>query len=247
MPRADPFQQAGVLFQILPYIEQQNLYTSGNNGADPGNADQDVLLPVAAAGDHASRARAGSRWRSTTMPADVERYDGRLGPGRPTSGCWNWWGDGTGDSSNQNFYKTTVFVRGGKDGRAFPAGAAAGNHRRHVEHGDHGREIRRYDAISPAADQLDPPEAGASPNSGFTDSGYWLGWAWGTMRCTQGGPIRDQRFTRPPHWWQMFGSAHPSGINAVVCRRLGAADHLFDSQPDFSARLPQGRWAESSI
>ena len=30
-----------------------------------------------------------------------------------------------------------------------------------------------------------------------------------------GGPIRDQRYTTNA-FWQMFGSAHPGGINAVL-------------------------------
>jgi prepilin-type processing-associated H-X9-DG protein len=50
---------------------------------------------------------------------------------------------------------------------------------------------------------------------GFTDSGYWGGFtSWSTMRCSMGGPIRDQPYTNNAYW-QMFGSAHPNGINAV--------------------------------
>jgi prepilin-type processing-associated H-X9-DG protein len=49
---------------------------------------------------------------------------------------------------------------------------------------------------------------------GFTDEGYWRGWSWGIMRCTQAGPVRDQPYTNNAYW-QMFGSAHAGGINAV--------------------------------
>jgi prepilin-type processing-associated H-X9-DG protein len=72
-------------------------------------------------------------------------------------------------------------------------------------------DTSRYE---PPQTNLDPPEAGASPNSGFTDAGYWGGYTWGTLRCSRGGPLRD---SYPPAQagWQVFGSSHPSGINAV--------------------------------
>src|SRR5262249_58473827 len=58
------------------------------------------------------------------------------------------------------------------------------------------------------------PEQHTWGRLGFTDGGYWGGWTWGTMRCSMGGPIRDQYYTTIADW-QMFGSAHPSGINAA--------------------------------
>jgi len=212
--RSDPFQQAGILFQILPYIEQQNLYSSGNNAIIQGTPIKMYYCPSR----RPPLTRPGSNWQPLALndyavPMWKDTTAGS-GLGGANAGCWNWWGDGTGDGTNQNFYKTTVFVRGGKDGRAFPAGRLPeilDGTSNTVMMAEKFVDTTRY---RPPQTNLDPPEAGASPNSGFTDSGYWLGWAWGTMRCTQSGPIRDQRF-QTTAWWQMFGSAHPSGINAV--------------------------------
>jgi prepilin-type processing-associated H-X9-DG protein len=49
---------------------------------------------------------------------------------------------------------------------------------------------------------------------GFTDMGYYTGFFWSTTRCSMFGPIPDQPLTNIAYW-QMFGSAHPQGINAV--------------------------------
>ena len=48
----------------------------------------------------------------------------------------------------------------------------------------------------------------------FTDMGYYHGWNWGTMRCSMWGPIPDQPLGTIAYW-QMFGSAHSSGVHAV--------------------------------
>jgi prepilin-type N-terminal cleavage/methylation domain-containing protein len=212
--RSTPFQQAGVLFQILPYMEQQNLYTSGNNALIQGTPIKMYYCP--------SRRPPITRPGSGGQPLGLNDYamplwkdtTGGTGSGGNSAGCWNWWGDGTGDSTNYPFYKTTVFVRGGKDGVGFGPGRLS-----EVTDGTSNTVIMAEKFVDttryrPPQTNLDPPEAGASPNSGFTDNGYWQGWSWGTMRCTQGGPIRDQRF-QSTAWWQMFGSAHPSGINAL--------------------------------
>ena len=214
-----PYQQAGMLFQILPFIEQQTLYTSGdvakiratpikgyycpsrrppltrpNSGGTALLALNDYALPL---------------WKDTTAGT---------GLGGNSGGCWNWWGDGTGDQTNHPFYKNTIFVRGGKGAdTAYPPGRMAevtDGTSNTMMMGEKFVDISRY---RPPQVDLDPAEAGASPNSGFTDNGYFQGWAWSTMRCTQGGPIRDRRYpaTGASAWWQMFGSAHPSGMTSV--------------------------------
>jgi len=213
-PKSTPFQQAGALFQILPYIEQQNLYNSGDAAKIRGTPIKiyycparrpPVTRPDSNGNPLALNDYAMPVWKDTTQGA---------GLGGNSAGCWNWWGDTTGDDDNHPFYKSTIFVRGGKRNSAFPPGRIP-----EVLDGTSNTVMMAEKFVDPTRyrpiqTNLDPPEAGASPNSGFTDSGYYLGWAWGTLRCTQGGPIRDQRF-KTTAWWQMFGSPHPAGINAV--------------------------------
>jgi uncharacterized protein DUF1559 len=78
-------------------------------------------------------------------------------------------------------------------------------------------DVSRY--TPPAAD-LDPAEQAASPNSGFTDNGYWGGiTSWGTTRCTQATPKKDARYPASPTnlaWWQMFGGPHPGGLSIAL-------------------------------
>src|SRR5262249_11045539 len=117
---------------------------------------------------------------------------GPTGQGAGTAGCWNWWSDGTGDDENYPFYRATVFVRGGKRNTTYPPG-------RMVEVTDGTSNTimlaEKYIDISrykPPQVDLDPAKAGASPNSGFTDSGYWGGYTWGTLRCSGNCPVRGQ-------------------------------------------------------
>jgi prepilin-type processing-associated H-X9-DG protein len=49
----------------------------------------------------------------------------------------------------------------------------------------------------------------------FTDMGYYQGWSWSTLRCSMAGPVRDMHLTNIAYW-QVFGSAHSGGINAVL-------------------------------
>jgi len=212
--KTTPFQQAGVLFQILPYLEQQNLYSSGNAAMIKGTPVKMYYCP--------SRRPPITRGDSNGNPLGLNDYavpmwkdtTAGTGLGGNSTGCWNFWGDGTVDGTNYAFYKTTILVRGGKDGQPFQPGRFP-----EITDGTSNTVLMAEKFVDPTRyrppqTSLDPPEAGASPNSGFTDSGYFLGWAWGTLRCTQSGPIRDQRF-QTTAWWQMFGSAHPNGINAV--------------------------------
>jgi len=218
-PKTNPlFQEAGVLFQILPYVEQQNLYNSGNEALMRRTPIKAYYCPSR----RPPITRLGVAPFVGVVPVALNDYaipiwkDTTAGPGfgGAKADCSNWWSDGTGDSGNYPFYKNTVFVRGGKDRRPFLPGRfpeITDGTSSTVMLAEKFVDTTRY---RPPQTNLDPPEAGASPNSGFTDNGYWRGWDWGTTRCAQEGPIRDQRFQSTP-WWQRFGSAHPSGINAV--------------------------------
>jgi prepilin-type processing-associated H-X9-DG protein len=140
---------------------------------------------------------------------------GNAAGGGGGSGCWGWWNDTNAtDLENHEVYRACIFVRGG-------IGTAVFAPSRMVEITDGSSNTimvaEKYidsSRYTPPQTNLDPPDAGATPNSGFTDAGYWGGYTWGTLRCSRGGPHRD---SYPPiqAGWQMFGSAHPNGINAV--------------------------------
>ena len=230
-----PFQNAGVFFQILPYLEQTNVYQLGITNDIEARPIATYFCP--------SRRGPITRWNTGgTRPLALNDYavpiwkdqftanpGGGPGFGGSTGGCWNFWGNTTGDMINHPFYKNCIFVRGGKgvNGNAtFPLTAYDPGRLAEVRDGTTATlmfgekfvDITRY--VPPQVD-LDPPEAGASPNSGFTDSGYWGGFtSWSTTRCSMNGPVRDRRYPpappQAPAWWQMFGGPHPGGLNIVL-------------------------------
>ena len=53
-PTSDPFQNAGALFQILPYLEQNAVYKSGNASQIQSRDYLDLLLPFPSQADDAS-------------------------------------------------------------------------------------------------------------------------------------------------------------------------------------------------
>jgi prepilin-type N-terminal cleavage/methylation domain-containing protein len=212
-PAGRHLQEAGALMQILPYLEQQPLI-----------AASDAAIRGAAIPIYYCPSRRGPETRPDengqplglndyAMPAWKNKDDG-AGQGGNQPGCWNWWRDGIGDSENHPYYRNTVFVRGGKDGVPFPPSKIA-----EVTDGTSNVVILAEKFVDPTRYQPaalpDDPAQPPWPSLGFTDSGYFHGWNWDTMRCTQYGPIQDQEYG-PIAYWQMFGSAHPAGTMAAL-------------------------------
>jgi hypothetical protein len=110
------------------------------------------------------------------------------GFGGNSAGCWNFWGDNAGDNENHPFYRHTVFVRGGKANVPFSAGRMAD-----VTDGasnvlmiaEKFVDPTRYD---PVKFDEEPIQAPWPIPISFTDMGYYHGWHWSTLRCTQYGP-----------------------------------------------------------
>jgi prepilin-type N-terminal cleavage/methylation domain-containing protein len=123
-PKGEPFQQAGALFQILPYLELGNEYSSDDDSIR-GLAVPTYFCP--------SRRPPLSRPGIDGLPLGLNDYampvwkDATAGPGMggANAGCWNFWGDNTGDLINHPFYRNTTFVRGGKGATRFPPGRLA--------------------------------------------------------------------------------------------------------------------------
>jgi prepilin-type N-terminal cleavage/methylation domain-containing protein/prepilin-type processing-associated H-X9-DG protein len=213
-----PFQQAGALFQILPFIEQGAAY-SGTDSTIHALVVKSYYCPA--------RRPPITRLSSGGAPLGLNDYAAPVwkdssagaGLGGSTAGCWNWWGDTTGlkpdgtlDETNYPYYRNTIFVRGGKGSSVYPPERMAG-----ISDGTSNTLMMAEKFVDPT--RYHPVQSSLEPDTiwgplGFTDNGYYQGWAWSTLRCSMNGPIRDQPYGTVAYW-QMFGSAHAAGINAV--------------------------------
>jgi prepilin-type N-terminal cleavage/methylation domain-containing protein/prepilin-type processing-associated H-X9-DG protein len=207
-----PFQQAGTLFQIIPYLEEQSAYDA-DDATIQGLAVPAYFCP--------SRRLPLTRPGTDGKPLGLNDYalpwwkDSTAGPGLGgnNGGCWSFWGDATGDEVNHPFYRTTTFVRGGKGATSFPPGRLTqltDGTTNVLMMAEKFVDPTRYEPVKLDEEPPQPPW----PTIAFTDMGYYHGWNWATMRCSMYGPIRDQPLANIAYW-QMFGSAHPQGINVV--------------------------------
>jgi type II secretory pathway pseudopilin PulG len=226
------FQRSGVLLQILPYLEQANAFELDDNGLR-GLRVPAYFCP--------SRRPTTARINNTGNPNVVNGLNdyampmwknnaGPAGEGGATGGCWNWWSNTQGDAVNHPFYKNTVFVRGGKGAfgttappnpyTVFPAGRMndiLDGTSNTIMMAEKFVDPKRYDPVPSNVSDIEQatPQSAAWGSLTFTDGGYFGGWTWGTLRCSGGGPVRDQPYTTVAYW-QMFGSAHSAGLNAVL-------------------------------
>ena len=211
--KGTPFQQAGTLFQILPYLE----YGSDYLGSD--SVGRGLIVPTYFC---PSRRSPMSRQGVDSEPVGLNDYampvwkDSTAGPGlgAASAGCWNFWGDDTGDTINHPFYRNTAFVRGGKADIAFPPGKLE-----QLTDGTSNVMLIAEKFVDPSRYEpvkLDeePPQSPWGVPLAFTDMGYYQGWNWSVLRCSMYGPIQDQPLGVIAYW-QLFGSAHPGGLNAV--------------------------------
>ncbi len=115
------FQQAGTLFQILPFLEGPRAEEQ-NDASMHGLAVSTYFCP--------SRRSPTTRFGVDGQLIGLNDYampvwkDKTAGPGLggSSAGCWNFWNDKTGDEINHPFYRNTSFVRGGKGATTFPPG-----------------------------------------------------------------------------------------------------------------------------
>jgi len=205
----DPPQAAGALFQILPYLEQQALYTNTDFNFVRAQPIKMYFCPT--------RRKPTTRLSSSTGTALNALNDyaiplwGASGGGINQQ-CWGLPGNNIYDVRHDS----CMFVRpvNGQVGRPVDVTDGLTNT---MMFGEKFVDVSRY---RPPASDLDPPEQAATPQSGFTDNGYWGGiTSWGTTRCSQGTPKKDARYPESPTnlaWWQMFGGPHPGGLSVAL-------------------------------
>ncbi len=77
---------------------------------------------------------------------------------------------------------------------------------------------------------------------------YYGGFFWSTTRCSMYGPVPDQPLDKLAYW-QMFGSAHPQGVNAVFAdgsvRQIGYS--IANSVFQLLCRKDDGQTIDMSI
>ena len=207
--KSDPTQSGGALFQILPYLEQNNLYNTSDFNFVRAQPVKIYFCPTRrppttrAATDTGSQRHALNDYAIPVWGASG---------GGINQQCW-------GLPSNSTYdvrHDSCIFVRAVNNQVGRPADVTDGLTNT-MMFGEKFVDVSRY---KPPPSNIDPPEQGASPQSGFTDNGYWGGiTSWGTTRCTQGTPKRDARYPASPTnlaWWQMFGGPHPGGLSIAL-------------------------------
>jgi prepilin-type N-terminal cleavage/methylation domain-containing protein/prepilin-type processing-associated H-X9-DG protein len=216
--KSNPYQKAGVFYQILPFIEQENIYLSAN--------DTDIRAAVIPIYFCPSRRGPTQRVSGTTIHGLVDYAVPTHGVD-PATGTGNCWGLGS-STSDVPLYNNGVLVRGGSSGVAFAPNTVA-----NIRDGTSNTVMIAEGALStthyaPPASTADvaPPEWAGTVCGNWAAPGtsiswmigpYTSGWSnWAVTRCSMNGPWKDE-----PHYpgchaiWQQLGSAHVGGVNMV--------------------------------
>lgn len=218
-PGSTPYQRAGVFYQILPYIDQNQVYSNTNIATV-----QAALINV-----YFCPSRRSPQLRGGTASHAMIDYAVPVHGVNPTTGGGNCWGLGSA-TTNEPIYTNGVIVRGGiGTGVQFPPSKIV-----HITDGTSNTIMIAEGALStthyiPPANNGDFPPTEWTTNAtcnGWVAQGtsmswmigpYTGGWSnWWVTRCTMNGPWRDE-----PHFpgcraiWQQLGSAHATGINCV--------------------------------
>jgi prepilin-type N-terminal cleavage/methylation domain-containing protein/prepilin-type processing-associated H-X9-DG protein len=201
LPTSNPYQQAGFLYQMLPFLEQGNVYN--NTASAPNQSIKLYYCP--------SRRSPSNKPHTNDYAFPTWRAVGDTSGGTSPWGCWDFHDDNT----NPPCFHSGIIVRGG-------SGPWAGHQGGGNVQFSPARMAEVTDGLSNTlliAEKWIHPQyySVPPPDYEWTDSGYLGGFAhWTTMRCSMGGPHPDaQGDYANLHYWQMFGSPHPGGINAA--------------------------------
>jgi prepilin-type N-terminal cleavage/methylation domain-containing protein len=200
LPTSTPYQRAGFLYQILPYLEQDAVYRDSSPGSRPVKV---YYCPAR---------RPVKTWAGTYGPVATTDYAaptfravGDTAGGISQWGCWDW----INDTSNPRSYQNCVLVRGG-------AADSAGNHVafpapdfNSVSDGLSNTLVVAEKWVDPRYYDVTMAYADYWADSAYT--GSFSGWT--ASRCSMGVPRPDAPSSGAD--WQMFGSAHPASMNAL--------------------------------
>jgi prepilin-type N-terminal cleavage/methylation domain-containing protein len=222
-PGSTPYQRAGVFFQILPYLDQNQVYMNPSDTAVRSALITTYFCPSRRPPTLRNNTAGNNPQAMIDYVVPVHGFNGSGG------NCW-----GLGSSTSQlPLYDNAVIVRGGVGAAVqFPTSKIV-----HITDGTSNTIMIAEGALSTTHYIPPPSDADLAPTewantavsatcNGWAAQGtsiswmlgpYTAGWNnWGLTRCSMNGPWRDE-----PHFpgcraiWQQLGSAHAQGINAL--------------------------------
>ena len=98
------YQTAGVFFQILPFIEQKTVYTIANNDALRAVPVKTYFCPARRGPTTRLASNGTSLLALNDYAVPLYKAQATSGQGGNGGGCWNMWGNGTGDNVNHPYY-----------------------------------------------------------------------------------------------------------------------------------------------
>ncbi len=217
-PISTPHQRAGVFFQILPYLDQNQVYTNTSDAAVRSAVIAMYFCPSRRPPTLRTNVAGGNIQSMIDYAVPVHGFD-------PDGGaCWGL----ASSKPGRYLYKNGVIVRGAEGATVYQPNKIV-----HVTDGTsntimiaEGSLATTHYVAPPQENDLRPAFWDGSTCGGWAASGARIDWMlapytggwnnWGVTRCTMNGPVRDE-----PHHptcralWQQLGSAHAQGMNVL--------------------------------
>jgi prepilin-type N-terminal cleavage/methylation domain-containing protein/prepilin-type processing-associated H-X9-DG protein len=198
IPAQTPHQNYGWAYQILPYIEQENVWKIPYRGTSDDKSDNKDTA------DREVRSTLISQFFCPSRRAPMLVYDHRYGWSCMLDYAGNGGTDITRDGDTSGSY--------GNGRNGLVVRRPNGNDRRSVAVRLNEKSIPdgASNTVLLAEKRLDLARLGESVQD--DDQGYVAGWDWDEIRWALNPPSPDPNDERRP---DRFGSAHPGGMNAV--------------------------------
>ncbi|HEY7426238.1 MAG TPA: DUF1559 domain-containing protein [Gemmataceae bacterium] len=199
-PVSSSFQNAGFLYQSLPFLEQDNVYLKTSTAG--GQLIKMYYCP-ARRSPTARKLSWGPTVGTNDYAAPLFRAFGDTAGGKSQWGCW----DFVDDNTNPPGFHSGIIVRGGSGPGTGQSGGTVAFPPSRIASVTDG--LSNTLLIGEKWLGVGAPE--------WTDSGYTTGFesVWPTLRCSMAGPVADTKDPPGNANWQVFGSAHAGIMNAV--------------------------------